>query len=941
MTTILSKKTQMSTMNKQLFFFLVALSLYLFSTQSLLGVTLNWTGNTDSNWATASNWDNNSIPTVDDDVVIPNTATSPEIQTGTDAVAKSVLIKTGGGLTIGLGSNLNIDGSAGTAFRNQGEVSNSGSLRIGENANIAGAGIWNEAVFINEAGGEILIDKISTFGIWNFFHINHTATFTNSGKLTMGANETIGNSGIYNGRTSTFTNTVSGEISIDQTGPNGINNYGPFTNLGKITIAANAVTNGNGIQNNDFFTNAISGEIFIEQVKNHAIFNVNGTITNLGKITIDTVNSGTNGIFNIGTFNNKISGEVFIDRISQTGIVNVITFSNSGTIVIGGNAPSGQRGLMNFGNFATFDNETNGEIFIDQTSISGIGNSAPFFNSGKITIAETAAIRVFGIDNNSAFTNETGGEIHIGKLVNVGLRNNSSEPFINKACATIYSGQRILSFGTFQNEGFLLSDDEIGHAISGTFTNTGTIQDLHGAFEGTTFDNQDLLIAPLDNCTGNIFSDALQIGNNNSFTIGSDWYTDETLTTDAGNYDPNTNTFTLDIPTGEHTLYMEVTDSDNACSQIMAIQLTIYTPPTSNIEINDLCPEEDLELQETGDGGIEWAWTGPNGFTSDKQNPVIDAPDTDSSGDYTVIVTSENGCTASQTLNIDIPEIFEFDLSNATQSQTATGMNIYAVELCGGTFPFSINMDATGGFASSNLSPSANTGCQTLQITYTNGVDWTATITDANECSNESSTISSDDLGGTPLLMIDGYTVVQETCPGELNGEITVNVSGGDDSCEDYTYDWSGLNTDLSNTDDATGNTLTGLGAGTYSLTVTDCAGNTALGSINLTRSGSGGRGGRGRGACKMAGDSSMDELLQLFPNPASHFVRIEHAFPQQDSETTIQITDLTGRTLWQQVVSSENRLEVSLEEWTNGLYIVSVKTDSQVRVQKKLLIVK
>ncbi|MCB9331718.1 MAG: hypothetical protein H6574_11590 [Lewinellaceae bacterium] len=65
----------------------------------------------------------------------------------------------------------------------------------------------------------------------------------------------------------------------------------------------------------------------------------------------------------------------------------------------------------------------------------------------------------------------------------------------------------------------------------------------------------------------------------------------------------------------------------------------------------------DLELYESGGEAISWSWTGPNGFAAPDQNPVIVNPATANSGTYTVMVSSGNGCTNSQSVDIAIHEV--------------------------------------------------------------------------------------------------------------------------------------------------------------------------------------------------------------------------------------------------------------------------------------------
>ena len=53
-------------------------------------------------------------------------------------------------------------------------------------------------------------------------------------------------------------------------------------------------------------------------------------------------------------------------------------------------------------------------------------------------------------------------------------------------------------------------------------------------------------------------------------------------------------------------------------------------------------------------GGIEYEWMGPNGFTSNVQNPSIDNFGTINEGTYTVTVTSAEGCVTVESIDIEI-----------------------------------------------------------------------------------------------------------------------------------------------------------------------------------------------------------------------------------------------------------------------------------------------
>ena len=78
----------------------------------------NWTGTTSSDWADVSNWSTGAVPTSSDNVFIDGTFTNEPSISGTDAVAKTVIVATGNTLTIDETSSLTVSGD----FTNTGTV---------------------------------------------------------------------------------------------------------------------------------------------------------------------------------------------------------------------------------------------------------------------------------------------------------------------------------------------------------------------------------------------------------------------------------------------------------------------------------------------------------------------------------------------------------------------------------------------------------------------------------------------------------------------------------------------------------------------------------------------------------------------------------------------------------------------------------------------------
>jgi hypothetical protein len=210
-----------------------------------LGQT-TWTGTTNSNWDTPTNW-SAGVPDATDDVIIPNVTTAPILST--TAVANSVEVQPGASFSIGSAGSLTISGSRSVnsnyaALSNNGTVQNSGQLVIAPTSGTREHGIRNSGTFNNNTGGSITIDNASqsiSSGLYN-----KAGTFTNTGWITIGGTATVGLYGIFNN--ATFNNDPGGDLSIDNASSFGLyNGGGTFTNKARFTIGTTAGVGSAGI----------------------------------------------------------------------------------------------------------------------------------------------------------------------------------------------------------------------------------------------------------------------------------------------------------------------------------------------------------------------------------------------------------------------------------------------------------------------------------------------------------------------------------------------------------------------------------------------------------------------------------------------------------------------------------------------------------------------
>lgn len=186
-------------------------------------------------------------------------------------------------------------------------------------------------------------------------------------------------------------------------------------------------------------------------------------------------------------------------------------------------------------------------------------------------------------------------------------------------------------------------------------------------------------------------------------------------------------------------------------------------------------------------GSAPYTYTWSNGETSTFIDTLL-------AGIYTITVSDINGCTASNTLQINQP----FPLVATTQNNNV---------ICYGQASGSISSNISGGI--SPYSYLWSNGATTTSVQNLVAGPYFLNITDANGCT----TTFSDTIYQPANSIALNAVVVDNICFGENEGNIDLNISGG---TAPYQYLW---NTGSTSED------LTQLLAGTYTITVLDLNG--------------------------------------------------------------------------------------------------------------------
>lgn len=289
-------------------------------------------------------------------------------------------------------------------------------------------------------------------------------------------------------------------------------------------------------------------------------------------------------------------------------------------------------------------------------------------------------------------------------------------------------------------------------------------------------------------------------------------------------------------------------------------------------------------------GTVSWAPTGG----AENFNVSVDgeaAPGSSLSdlavGFYTVSVADASGCTASE-----IVEVLNADQIIATADATNA--------LCYGSTDGSVVVNATGGTGAFQYSDDDNNFGANNEFDGLAAGDYVFYVQDENGCE-----------AGVPAsitepaeLVVTGIVTDDPTDNSE--GAISVNISGG---TPDYSYEWSGPGVNGTNTQD-----LDAIGAGTYTLEVTDGNGCTAVEQFMV---------------------SSVFEVisgveLEVFPNPSNGVFNISWT-GAIGGDVQFNIVDALGRNVeagvWNGTGSSFNTV-LDLGSLENGVYSLSMIAD-------------
>lgn len=277
----------------------------------------------------------------------------------------------------------------------------------------------------------------------------------------------------------------------------------------------------------------------------------------------------------------------------------------------------------------------------------------------------------------------------------------------------------------------------------------------------------------------------------------------------------------------------------------------------------------------------------PFAFIWAPQGQMIQNPTDLCPGTHTVTMIDANSCQSTETVTITEPPMLTSQTSSNAVSCFGDCDGDVSVLPTGGTQPYTFAWDSASGnqFTStaSNLCPGT----------------YTVLVTDGNGCTTTNAATVTQ-----PNALLINSTSVPTSCQACTDGSATAMVSGGTPS---YTYLWSPSG--------QTTQTATNLAAGSYTVTVTDAQGCTAMDTIVVT-------------SPTGIVSNAPGIYLHVYPNPIDNFANIEVGHVEGDV-IVITMFDVTGKTIESKQYNAPKgtTIQMSFENYPSGAYLMEVRS--------------
>lgn len=265
----------------------------------------------------------------------------------------------------------------------------------------------------------------------------------------------------------------------------------------------------------------------------------------------------------------------------------------------------------------------------------------------------------------------------------------------------------------------------------------------------------------------------------------------------------------ISMTTADAGLY-SVIATVNGCSSVSAsitISVSASAPSPTASSNSPVCAGQSLTLFASNVAGANYSWTGPNGFTSNAQNPVITNVTSAGAGAYSVTAaTATCGTSPASTVNVTINALTITPIaSNAGPACEGSSTNLSITTINGATYGW-VGPNA---YVSASQNPNLNNVTKAMAGTYT------VTIS-TSQCGAVGSYSTILAVKQKPVV-----TSVFNNSPLCAGDTLQVSVNGTNTSSS-ATFAWTGPNSYASSGKSIVINNVSSANDGTYLVTATD-----------------------------------------------------------------------------------------------------------------------
>ncbi|HEX5002465.1 MAG TPA: PKD domain-containing protein [Bacteroidia bacterium] len=246
------------------------------------------------------------------------------------------------------------------------------------------------------------------------------------------------------------------------------------------------------------------------------------------------------------------------------------------------------------------------------------------------------------------------------------------------------------------------------------------------------------------------------------------------------------------LPAGNYTIV--ITDANGCTTSVSDVINEPAVLQIAAVSSDALCSgSSNGSVTTNANGGTAPYTFAMNGGAGQPSGAFTGLP----AGNYTVVVTDANGCTASVNSSVNEPALLQA-VSAATDA------------LCNGSSDGTVTSNANGGTLPYSYTLNGGTSQPTGLFSGLTAGNYTVVVTDANGCTVSSSTVINE-----PAVLQMALAASDALCNGSADGTLNTNVSGG---TTPYSYSVNGGAAQAANN-------FNSLPAGNYAITVTDANG--------------------------------------------------------------------------------------------------------------------